>query len=34
MEIAQLFTWYVPAILISNAVRYNVPPEVLQQWKL
>lgn len=34
MERTQLCTWNVPAILISNAFRYNVPPEALQKWKL
>lgn len=29
MEITQLYTWNVPATLISNAFRYIVPPQSL-----
>lgn len=31
MEISQLYTWNVLAVLILNAVRYRVPPAALQK---
>lgn len=34
MEIPQLYTWNVLAILISNAVRYSVPPAALQKMEM